>query len=210
MKQHLSRQNFFIAVIPSLILALILFFFSYRLGKDELFLLLNNDEGPIADSVFSMLTFGGDGIMWLPLLLILLFVIKRKDAFMLVLSAFIISTIFIQGIKNFVLPGEPRPTKAIADLSSIHTVLGVDVHSIGSFPSGHTGTAFCIYFLFCLLIPGRWWIVVGFLYAAGVGYSRVYLAQHFPVDVAAGIIVAIISVWLSILVQQKIWSKKTL
>ena len=208
MKQHLNRQNFFTAAVFSLVLALVLFFFSYNVGKDELFLVLNGDEGPLADTIFSMLTFGGDGIIWLPALLLTLFIIKRKDAFILLLSAFALSTIFIQGIKNFILPGEPRPTKAIADISLIHTVTGVDVHSIGSFPSGHTGTAFCIYFLLCLLVPKKWWIAVGFLYAAGVGYSRIYLAQHFPVDVAAGIVIAIISVWCSMLIQEQVWRSK--
>jgi len=136
-----------------------------------------------------------------------LFALKRKDVFPLLLGTFAISTIIAQGVKNFLLPDQPRPTKAISDASLIHTVAGVDIHTIGSFPSGHTTTAFCIYFLFCLLLPKKWWIAVGLLYALLVGYSRVYLAQHFPVDVAGGIVAAIISVYLSLKIQQRLGKK---
>jgi membrane-associated phospholipid phosphatase len=40
-----------------------------------------------------------------------------------------------------------------------------------------------------------------------VGYSRIYLAQHFPVDVAGGIIAAIIAVFISLKIQQRVAKK---
>lgn len=208
MKQNLNKKYFVVATVLSLLLSVVLLSFSYSLGKENLFLLLNTDAGSVADTFFAVFTFGGDGIMWIPVLLITLFLLKRKDTVVLLITSFIFSTIFTQGIKNFIFPDMSRPTKAIAATNLIHTVPGVDVHTIGSFPSGHTATAFCIYFLFCLLLPKRWWIIVGFISAALVGYSRIYLAQHFPVDVGAGIIVAIVSVWLAIQVQQYWWKKK--
>jgi membrane-associated phospholipid phosphatase len=208
MKQSLNKKNFITAVVLALLLSVTLLFFSYNLGKENLFLLLNTDAKSVADIFFVAFTFGGDGLIWLPVLLITLFILKRKDAVVLLTVSFIFSTIFTQGIKNFVFPDEPRPVKAITDNSLIHIVGGVDVHSFGSFPSGHTATAFCIYFLFCLLLSKRWWIITGFIYAAMVGYSRIYLAQHFPLDVAAGIIVAVISVWLAAQVQEYWWRRK--
>jgi membrane-associated phospholipid phosphatase len=38
-------------------------------------------------------------------------------------------------------------------------------------------------------------------------YSRVYLGQHFPMDLGGGIIVAVMSVQLSIMIHQKISNK---
>jgi membrane-associated phospholipid phosphatase len=38
-------------------------------------------------------------------------------------------------------------------------------------------------------------------------YSRVYLGQHFPMDLGGGIIVAVMSVQLSIMIVQKISNK---
>jgi membrane-associated phospholipid phosphatase len=56
------------------------------------------------------------------------------------------------------------------------------------------------------VIRKRWIVFVGFIYAISVAYSRIYLAQHFPVDLAAGMLVGIISVSIAILVQHK-WDK---
>jgi membrane-associated phospholipid phosphatase len=208
MKQSLNKTNFALAVVLSMLLAAAVICFSYSIGKENLFLLLNTDAGSFTDAFFAVFTFGGDGIIWIPVLLFTIFLLQRKDAVVLLITSFLLSTIFTQVIKNFIFTDMPRPTKAIADNTFIHIVPNVDVHTIGSFPSGHTATAFCIYLLFCLLLTKRWWVTIGFLYAVLVGYSRVYLAQHFPLDVGAGIIVAVISVWLGVQVQQYWWKRK--
>jgi len=47
-------------------------------------------------------------------------------------------------------------------------------------------------------------LLIGGIYAVACGYSRVYLAQHFPLDIAGGIMVAILTVILSIYISNKI------
>jgi hypothetical protein len=47
-------------------------------------------------------------------------------------------------------------------------------------------------------------LILGALFAIGCGYSRIYLAQHFPLDVAGGMIVAIITVLTSLYLRNKI------
>ena len=205
----LNIRNYTIALTLSFFIAVAVFVFSYYLGKTQLFLLLNGNAGTIADKIFFIFTYGGDGLMWMPVLLIVLFILKRKDVVPLLVSAFILSTIFTQVFKIFLFPGESRPTKAITDASLIHMVTGVEVHSLSSFPSGHTGTAFCFYLIFCLLLSQNRWLIIGLLYALCVGYSRVYLAQHFPFDVAGGILVAILSVIISVKIQQRWWKRRS-
>ena len=89
--------------------------------------------------------------------------------------------------------------RAIADGSYIHTVPGVQIGYLSSFPSGHTTTVFCFYLLFCLLIKKNWWLMAGLVFALLVGYSRVYLAQHFPTDIFAGMCIGIDSAILALL-----------
>jgi membrane-associated phospholipid phosphatase len=127
------------------LLAAVLFYYSHTFGKEDFFLLLNKNEGSVADKLFYIFTFGGDALIWIPVLIIVIFLLKRKDAIVLLVAAFALSTIFVQGIKNLV--PEDRPIKAITNTSLIHTVEGVEVHTINSFPSGHSTTAFCIYFV---------------------------------------------------------------
>ena len=205
---RLNYKGFYAGLVLSLFSAIILFALSITIGKKELFLSLNFDGGATLDFLFKYFTHFGDGMIWILVLIVAIFFLKRKDALPLLTSAFLLSTIFTQVLKRFVFPGEPRPIKAINENDLIHTVQGVDVHSLNSLPSGHTATAFCVYLIFCLLVPRSWWVFAGFITAFIAGYSRIYLAQHFPIDVASGIIIAIFSVWIAMIIQSYIWKKK--
>jgi membrane-associated phospholipid phosphatase len=198
---NLDIKQFKYGAVISLLIAAVLFIASYSIGKTEFFLLLNNNLGVAADYFFAVWTNTGDALIWIAVLLITLFVIKKKKAWPLLVGAFAISTILTQVCKYFILPDAPRPWKAITDHSLIHHVSFVKPWLISSFPSGHTATAFSVYLTLCLLFNKKSWLWVGLLYALLVGYSRVYLAQHFPFDVAAGIVVGVVSVALSIPIQ---------
>jgi membrane-associated phospholipid phosphatase len=198
-------KNLWIACSLTFITAIILFLLNYRIGKHQFFLLLNNDLGFLADNFFRFYTNVGDGIVWAVLLFV--FIKFRKKYLPLLISAFIISTVLVQICKYLILPNEPRPIAAINDTELIHTVAAIKPHRISTFPSGHTAAAFCFFLIACVVIKKNWLLPVGFISALLVGYSRVYLAQHFPFDVAAGMITAIISVCLAMLIQQW-WSHK--
>ncbi len=199
MKYKLSYQNFVIASILCIVSAIVLFIINTALGNIPFFLLLNHDFGTIGDAVFAFITHLGEEAPWIIIgVMILIF---RRPYFPLVLFACLISTLLAQGIKN-VLPEQVRPSKAITDASLYHSVKGVVLHTVNSFPSGHTTTAFTVFLLCCLFIHKKWIIPVGFAYALAVGYSRIYLAQHFPKDVAGGMLVAVISVCFAVALQQ--------
>ena len=204
--EKLSLDQFKAGLIMTIAGALLLFLFIWCIGKNELFLLLNEDLGKGADYLFIFFTFLGDGIWWIAMLI--LFILFRKKFLPLLLFSFAFSEIFIESFKNFIIPNEPRPITAIADTKLIHTVAGVELHTIGSFPSGHTTQAFIFFLLGCLVIDKKWIVSLGFFYAVWVGFSRIYLAQHFPRDVAGGMLFASISVLLSVLIYKKWFENK--
>jgi len=70
-----------------------------------------------------------------------------------------------------------------------------------AFPSGHTSTAFATATLLALTTK-KWYVTVpAFAWSAGVGYSRIYVGQHYPSDVIMGALVgsgsALICHWAS-------------
>lgn len=197
------------AIILSLFCALIIFIYAFALDKAEGFLLLNGNLGKVADTFFKIITNVGDGFSWLAALIILIFILKRKDGIVFFICTFVISTIITQIFKYYIAPYTPRPIKFIEDITAIHTVPGVTLYSISSFPSGHTATIFCMYLLFCIFINQRWWLYTGLLLALVVAYSRIYLAQHFPQDIGGGILTAIASVVITYIVLQNIFKRKT-
>jgi membrane-associated phospholipid phosphatase len=69
-----------------------------------------------------------------------------------------------------------------------------------SFPSGHTTTAFTMALIMAHMINKKSWSVILPALALLAGYSRVYLAQHFPTDVLAGMCIGIVSAILSLII----------
>src|SRR3954468_11732088 len=105
MMPGLDKKYFKIAVTVSLVIALILFFMSFITGKEQFFLMLNANGGNVADYFFMIFTYGGDGLLWIPVLLITLFLLKRKDVMPLLITDFALSTILTQLVKNILMPG---------------------------------------------------------------------------------------------------------
>lgn len=185
-----------IGIIITLVMSAVLFGFSMWYGKENAFLLLNTDLGPAADQFFRYWTYAGDGMIWVPIV-VLVFFLKRHQT-LLIIYAIIISTLIAQLSKNVFFKGIPRPPLAFTDHSLFHSVTGVELHTLNSFPSGHTTTAFTVFLLGTILIHKKWILPVGLCYALLAAYSRVYLAQHFPIDLAGGMLAAVITIWLSL------------
>lgn len=86
-----------------------------------------------------------------------------------------------------------RPSLEAASISSIN---GIELLQWHSFPSGHTTAAFMGFGLLSMLIPNRIFGVFCAVAAASVGYSRMYLGQHYLRDVLTGATIALLLLYL--------------
>jgi len=76
-----------------------------------------------------------------------------------------------------------------------------------SFPSGHTSTAFATAAALSITF-NKWYVTVpAYLWATGVGYSRINLGEHYPSDVLVGAAVGIGSAYLCNWLNKKYFSK---
>ena len=198
-------MHYKIAQLLSLSLALSLFTMSLVWGKNEAFLYLNANLGLFTDKVFEYSSYLAEGWIWIPYFIVLVGLYKKDKAF--ILMNFLISTLLTQFAKNFIFTTAMRPMASGLDATQIHTVPGVEIHTFNSFPSGHTATAFTLFILTTYLFPNKYVLSIGIVYAIVCGYSRVYLAQHFPLDLAGGIFVALLTLPISIFIREKLNKK---
>lgn len=197
--QSTEYRHFRNAVLFSLALALIIAVFLLIYGKNNSFLVINKYNSPEFDYVFKFWTYLGDGIIWVPLFLYVL--LLRRDYLVSAIAALIISTVLTQVLKRIVFWNDFRPIVILAN--KVRVIPGYYINRAHSFPSGHTSTAFTLALLLASIVRKNVWVYIFPLIAFFVGYSRVYLAQHFVTDVLAGIFVGIVSSYLSLLVHEK-------
>ncbi len=155
-------------------------------GKAASFVSLNAYHPFLLNVFFINYTFMGDGIFAL-CLAGLLFYFKKKQQALAMLYAFLISGITVQVIKNLV--SSPRPKLFFEAGQYLHFIDGVSMANNSSFPSGHTATAFGIATVLVLILKNKTWQPHILIAAVLAGYSRIYLAQHFLLDVMIGAVI---------------------
>ncbi|MFX1293604.1 MAG: phosphatase PAP2 family protein [Promethearchaeota archaeon] len=64
-----------------------------------------------------------------------------------------------------------------------------------SFPSGHATTGFIFATPFILIYKKYWIRIVAIIYGFLMAYPRIFLGLHYPVDVFAGSLIGILTVW---------------
>ena len=154
-------------------------------GKSDSHLIINNYHNPILDFLMVWVTKLGDGAFMV--LVALLLLLRRIRYSLILISSFLGSSLVVQLLKRLVLSDIPRPVKYFEGTGySLHLVDGLNYYSWFSFPSGHSATAFALFTGLALLVKNELAKLVFLLLACLVAYSRVYLSQHFLIDIIAG------------------------
>jgi len=168
---------FFLPLVFGLLLILIV-------EKGETVVYLNKWHGPFPDAIIKNLTHLGDGLIFIPILIIAL-VYRYRFAITLAITGLLL-TLVTNVLKQIVFTDFERPKRFFEGVVDLHFVEGVDIHGLNSFPSGHTATAAAIGMLLALEFRRRSIVIFSVVYPVFIGFSRVYLAQHFLQDVVFG------------------------
>lgn len=181
-------------LIPTLILALSIALLLAIIPKGELHLLLCQPHMPFLDTIVPVFS---DLVDWLPYLVVVLLLFYRAGWATFLASNLLLSTLIVQPIKHLV--NAPRPLTWFAENMpdvALPLVDGVKMNLWLSFPSGHTTTFFVLFFSISIILCSE--TIKGknilslfcFLLATFGAYTRIYLSQHFALDVFAGILIA--------------------
>jgi membrane-associated phospholipid phosphatase len=185
-------------LLPSLVVIATSLILLIAVPRSEIHMAVNGMHAPWLDILFKTWTLLGDGMVVLVIVGIMLFV--RVDYFLIVFAGYAISGLSVQLLKRLFFSTYPRPVKYfelnLTD-QELYLVPGVELHHWFSFPSGHTATAFGVFFCIALISNNKIFQFLLFVAALGVGFSRMYLSQHFLVDVTGGAAMGITGGYLS-------------
>ena len=202
----LLRENRFF-IIPYIFVLSIATFFLILFSKSEIHIYLNQYHHTFTDLFFKYATHIGDGLVVALFIIILLFVRYRYS--IILFGSVILTTFVVQLFKRVILPLEMRPKVILADVYDLYLVPGVEVLIKRSFPSGHSASAFGIFFMAALISKNNNLKFLFLLIAVLVAYSRVYLSHHFLVDIYAGSLISTVFTFLMFYFGMK-WKNKGL
>ena len=140
---------------------------------------------PVLDKIMTFISsLGNKGFIWIAIgVLFLLFGCKNKkwknDGFLVLFSLaanFLACNVILK-----LLIDRTRPYYVL-DYTPLIPPVGDP-----SFPSGHTSASFAA--ATAIYVINKKWGAVAYVFAAVMGFSRLYLGVHFPTDVLAGALV---------------------
>jgi undecaprenyl-diphosphatase len=121
-------------------------------------------------------------LIWIVLACVLALLWKRYALVVFTLVAVAVSDWASYGLKA--LFDVERPAFRYASPPAL-----VRVPHDGSFPSGHAATSFAAATILTIARPR--WAPAFYLLALAIGFSRVYVGVHYPLDIAGGAVLGI-------------------
>jgi len=181
------NSGFFIGYLAFFFFLLTFYVLTSKSGG---FLLINSHHNQEMDDFFILITNAGNGLFILAV--ITWMIIRQKQIWAWQTGAsFLASGLIVQLFKHIIY--SPRPKAFFQSAASIHVIQGITCTGSSSFPSGHTTSIFALATLLAIYAREKKWGIFFLLVAILTGFSRIYLSQHFPLDILVGSLIGVLS-----------------
>lgn len=176
----------------------------------RLLIALNSLHTPWLDPV---MFYTSKTLFWLPLYLFLVYPLIRfyKKDFWIPLAGIVLTLLLSDQITSSIMKPyfeRLRPSQEPSLAGIIHLVDGYKGGLYG-FASSHAANTFGTAMFFSLVLIKRTrWILMLFVWATGMTYTRIYLGVHYPGDILVGMTVGLISGWLGYQLYRRLAHRK--
>jgi len=192
-----SRSFVLLVILFLIVLALVYFEISEGLDQSVISFVAENVGNPILDIIMQSITESGDIYYMLGFGIIILLVKRTRRIGITLMILIVFSTLLTGYIKcgvdrdrpSFEYEGVPFPVEISRDTYALFCEGGLDA----SFPSGHAARSVIFGIILAFALSERFprGCYLLFAYPVLVSLSRVYVLQHFPMDIIGGAILGI-------------------
>ncbi len=158
--------------------------------KTDIFVKINSSNCLLLDNIFYYISFLGSGYTYVICLFLLMFFRINNRILLNGSSALLLLTIIVKTMKLLIFSSNHRPIAVLSKEYSIHLVKNITLKHASSFPSGHASIIFSLALFLILNFNFNTFLkFVMLILALMVTCSRIYLGQHFYIDVYIGALV---------------------
>lgn len=192
-----SRSFVLLVILFLIVLALVYFEISEGFDQSVISFVAENAGNPVLDIIMQSITESGDTFYMLGFGVIILLIKKTRRIGITLMILMLLSTLLTGYIKcgvdrdrpSFDYEGVPFPVEISRDTFALFCEGGEDA----SFPSGHAARSVIFGIVLAYVLSERFprGCYLLFAYPILVSFSRIYVLQHFPMDVIGGAILGI-------------------